>query len=55
MLQGRPGREKRKAEFIELWDNLAENGTAEFQIMKKSSDKLECKSMVVEVGVCCQC
>ena len=39
------GREKRKAEFIELWDNLAENGTSEFQ---------KCKSMVVEVGVCCQ-
>jgi heme oxygenase len=33
-----PGREKRKADFIELWDNLAENGTSEFQITEKSSD-----------------
>ena len=33
-----PGREKRKAEFIELWDHLAENGTIEFQITEESSD-----------------
>ena len=33
-----PGREKRKGDFIELWDGLAENGTSEFEAAKDSSD-----------------
>lgn len=43
-----PGREKRKSDFVQIWDSLAESSSAEFaQIVRAAQDCMQCNNDVL--------